>query len=83
MTSGVEFAGAELINFRFFKKGTTNSKSLFHIPPSNFLWGQAIKLAHVASTSEFCENQWNDLLFFEIVPCHFCGASEVQTENRS
>ena len=25
------------------------------------------------------ENQRNDLLFFEIVPCHFCGASEVQT----
>ena len=42
------------------------------------LWGQPIKLAQVASTSELRENQWNDLLFFEIVPCHFCGASEVQ-----
>ena len=43
------------------------------------LWGQPIKLVQVASTSELCENQRNDLLFFEIVPCHFCGASEVQT----
>ena len=33
------------------------------------LWGQP----------ELCENQRNDLLFFEIVACHFCGASEVQT----
>ena len=41
------------------------------------LWGQPIKLAQVASTSELCENQQNDLRFFEIVPCHFCGASEV------
>ena len=31
------------------------------------LWGQPIKLAQVASTSELNENQWNDLLFFEIV----------------
>ena len=30
--------------------------------------------------SNLLENQLNDaLLFFEIVPCHFCGASEVQT----
>jgi hypothetical protein len=29
--------------------------------------------------SELRENQQNNLLFFEIVPCHFCGASEVQT----
>ena len=43
------------------------------------LWGQPIKLVQVASTSELRENQWNDRLFFEIVPCHFCGASEVQT----
>ena len=43
------------------------------------LWGQAIKLIQVASTSELHENQWKDLLFFEIVPCHFFGASEVQT----
>ena len=43
------------------------------------LRGQPIKLAQVASTSELLENQRNALLFFEIVPCHFCGASEVQT----
>ena len=43
------------------------------------LWGQPIKLAQVASTSELCENQRNNLFFFEIVPCHFCRASEVQT----
>ena len=43
------------------------------------LWGQPNKLIQVAFTSELRENQQNDLLFFEIVPCHFCGASEVQT----
>ena len=43
------------------------------------LWGQPIKLIQVASTSELHENQRNDLLFFEIVPCHFCRASGVQT----
>jgi hypothetical protein len=43
------------------------------------LWGQPIKLVQVASTSELHENQQKDLLFFEIVPCHFCGASEVET----
>ena len=43
------------------------------------LWGQPIKLAQVASTSELLENQQNTLLFFEIVQSHFCGASEVQT----
>ena len=41
------------------------------------LWGQPIKLIQVASTSELHENQQNDLLFFEIVPCHCCGASEA------
>ena len=43
------------------------------------LWGQPIKLIQVASNSELRENQWNDLFFFEIVPCHCFGASEVQT----
>ena len=43
------------------------------------LWGQPIKLIQVASNSELCENQWNQLLFFEIVPSHCFGASEVQT----
>jgi hypothetical protein len=31
----------------------------------------------VASNSEFCENQWNDLLFFEIVPSYCFRASEA------
>ena len=31
------------------------------------LWGQLIKLVQVAFTSELRKNQWNDLLFFEIV----------------
>jgi hypothetical protein len=43
------------------------------------LWGEPIKLIQVASNSELRENQWNDLLFFEIVPSHCFGASEVQT----
>ena len=34
------------------------------------LWGQSIKLIQVASNSELHENQWNNLLFFEIVPSH-------------
>ena len=41
------------------------------------LWGQRIKLIQVASDSELHENQWNDLLFFEIVPSHCFGASEA------
>ena len=43
------------------------------------LLGQPIKLIQVASNSELQENQWNNLLFFEIVPSHCLGASEVQT----
>ena len=43
------------------------------------LWGQPIKLIQVVSNSELRENQWNDLLFFEIVASHCFGASEVQT----
>ena len=39
---------------------------------------QPIKVIQVASTSELCENQRNNLLSFEIVPCYFCRASEVQ-----
>ena len=41
------------------------------------LWGQPIELIQVASNSELCENQWNDLFFFEIVPSHCFGASEA------
>jgi hypothetical protein len=41
---------------------------LYSIPCTiDVLWGQPIKLIQVASNSELCENQWNDLLFFEIV----------------
>ena len=42
-------------------------------------WGKSSKLAQVASTSELRENQQNNLLFFEIVPSHFCGALELET----
>ena len=38
---------------------------------------QPIKLAQVASTSELLENQRNDLVFFKIIPSHFCRASEA------
>ena len=41
------------------------------------LCGQPIKLAQVASTSELLENQRNDLVFFKIIPSHFCRASEA------
>ena len=41
------------------------------------LWGQPIKLAQVASTSEWLENQRNNLAFFKIIPSHFCRASEA------
>jgi hypothetical protein len=41
------------------------------------LWGQPIKLAQEASTSELLENQWNDLVFFKIIPSYFCRASEA------
>ena len=51
----------------------------YHTYLLDVLWGQPIKLAQVASTSELHENQRNDLLFFEIVPGHSCGASDVQT----
>jgi len=42
------------------------------------LWGQPIKLVQKASTSELRENQRNDLLSFEIVSCHFCGAQKYK-----
>ena len=50
-----------------------------HLGTVDVLWGQPIKLAQLASTSELHENQQNAHLFSEIVPRHFCGASEVQT----
>ena len=40
-------------------------------------WSQPIKLVQVASTSELLENQRNDLVFFKIIPSHFCRASEA------
>ena len=45
--------------------------------PIYVLWGQPIKLIQVASNSELRENQWNDLLYFEIVPTHCFRASET------
>jgi hypothetical protein len=53
--------------------------SLLELPSYllDVLWGQPIKLAQVASTSELLENQWNDLVFFKIIPSHFCRASEA------
>ena len=50
-----------------------------HLGTVDVLRGQPIKLAQVASTSELCEYQQNNHFFFEIVTCHFFGASEVQT----
>ena len=41
------------------------------------LYGQPIKHIQVAFNSELLENQWNDLLFFEIVPSHCFRASEA------
>ena len=41
------------------------------------LWGQPIKLIQLASTSELRKNQRNNLLFFKIIPSHFCRASEA------
>ena len=41
--------------------------------------GQLIKLAQVAPPSELLENHHNNIFFFEIVPCRFYGASEIQT----
>ena len=41
------------------------------------LWGQPIKQNQVASTSELLENQRNNLVFFKIIPSHFCRASEA------
>ena len=31
----------------------------------------------MASTTELLENQWNDHVFFKIIPSHFCSASEA------
>ena len=43
------------------------------------LWCQPIKLIQVASNSELYENQQNDLLFFEIVPCDSFRSTELKT----
>ena len=77
----VLFLGA----FQIFESSYSSFSIYFKVFPVirilDVLWGQPIKLAQVAYTSELRENQWNDLLFFEIVSCHSCGASEVQTTN--
>ena len=41
------------------------------------LCGQPINHFQVASTSKLLENQRNDLVFFKIIPSHFCKASEA------
>ena len=53
---------------------------IFPTPCKNLLdilWGQPIKLVQVAFTSELLENQRNNLVFFKIIPSHFCRASEA------
>ena len=60
-------------------KQSSNSLNFFFTWPYliDDFWGQPIKLNQVASNSELRENQWNNLLFFEIVPSHCFGASEA------
>ena len=62
----------------YYEKWIRSVSLNYHVTV-DVLWGQPIKLVQVASTLELRINQWNDLLFFDIVPCHFCGASELQT----
>ena len=45
-------------------------QKIIHTCTLDVLWGQPIKLIQVASNSELCENQWTELLYFEIVPSH-------------
>jgi hypothetical protein len=42
------------------------------------LWGQPIKLAQVASTSELLENQWNDLFPSKSFPLISAGPQKPQ-----
>ena len=42
------------------------------------LWGQPIKLIQVASNSELPQNQWNNHIFFEIVPSHCFGPQNLK-----
>ena len=49
-----------------------------HIHILDVLWGQPNKLIQVASNSKLRENQWNNLLFFEIVPSHCFGPQKPQ-----
>ena len=39
---------------------------------------QSAEKVNTIDIRRLIENQRNTLLFFEIVPCHFCRASEVQ-----
>ena len=62
--------------------GTTTETAVLYIwTVSAFLvdvlLGQPIKLIQVAANLELHENQWNNLLFFEIVPSHCFWASEA------
>ena len=61
-----------------FLKAVVSVKDELHHCDIDDLWGQPIKLAQVASTSELIENQRNDLLFFEIVPCHSAGPQKYK-----
>ena len=42
------------------------------------LWGQAIKLIQVASTSELHENQWKDLLSLKLFPVISLGPQKYK-----
>ena len=72
-------------------RNASSEKKGFHpVVPANFLpakkdtyildvlWGQPIMLIQVASTSELRENQWNDLLFFEIFPLIASGPQKYK-----
>ena len=77
----LQFCYAYFMKVRRLKKDgswcSQLSVTIVSTPPLDVLWGQRIKLIQVASNSELDENQWNDLLFFEIVPSHCFGAPEA------
>ena len=56
---------------------TPHGNSPVHINILEVLCGQPINLFQVASTSKLLENQQNDLVFFKIIPSHFCRVSEA------
>ena len=84
-------ASAACLNCLLVKSNNRNTAQDFaasHLHATYYvlevLWGQPIKFAQVASTSELLENQWNDLVFFVIIPSDFCrasGVSKIKYEN--